>query len=120
MATRALSGAWIARNVHRTTWTGLLNGDDGAPQSALQLADKSVQVKGTFGAGGTLLIEGSNDDGTTWATLNDSRGETTGALSFTAADLRTILENCQLIRPRVSAGDGTTSLTCIVVAESVG
>jgi len=118
MATRALSGSWIARGVHKTVWAGILNGDDGAPQSASMLSDKSVQVTGTPGVGGTLVIEGSNDNGVTYHTLNDSRGETTGLLSFTAADLRTILENVQLIRPRCTAGDGSTNWTVSLIEES--
>ena len=117
MATVQGTGKWIHKSVHKETWTPLLNGDSGSAYSAASLSDKSVQVFGTFGAGGTLIIEGSNDSGTTWATINDTRGETTGALSFTGADLRQILENCEMVRPRVTAGDGTTSLTCIIVAK---
>lgn len=117
MATVTGTGAWISKKVHKQTWSALANGDDGTALSAATLSDKSVQVTGTFGVGGTIIIEGSNDGGTTWATLNDSRGETTGALSFTGADLRTILENVERIRPRVTAGDGTTSLNVYVVSR---
>lgn len=117
MATRANIGAWVSRGIHRTSWTGLLNSDDGAPASLSRLPDKTVQVKGTFGAGGTVVIEGSNDGGATYVTLNDSRGETTGALSFTGADVRTILENTELVRPRVTAGDGTTNIEVYLIAS---
>jgi hypothetical protein len=117
MATRALSGLWLTKGVHKTTWTGLLLNDDGAGQSSPQLVDRTIQVLGTFGAGGSVSIEGSNDGGTTWAVLNDSRGEG-NAMTFTGADVRTLLENPQLIRPRVTAGDGTTNLTVIVVSST--
>ena len=117
MATRALSGQWTASGVHRTTWTGLLNGDDGAPQSGVQLPNKSVQVKGTFGAGGTIIMEGSNDGGTTYAVVQDWQG---AAISFTAAGAKPIATNMSLLRPRVTGGDGTTSLTCELIESERG
>lgn len=68
---------------------------------------RTIQVLGTFGAGGTLLVEGSNDGGTTWATLDDGFGD---PLSITAAGIYTITAVTELTRVRVSAGDGTTDL----------
>lgn len=99
----------------RTQWTGLLNGDDGSPFPNVSLADRSVQVKGTFGAGGTVVIEGSNDGGTTYNTLVDQGGT---ALSFTAAGIKQIRDLPGLIRPRVTAGDGTTSLEVNLISRS--
>lgn len=79
-----------------------------------QWADRSVQVTGTFGAGGNLNIEGSNDGGTTAAILTDPQGN---ALSFTATKIEQITEVCELVRPKVSAGDGTTSLAAVFVCR---
>lgn len=117
MATIQGYGQWLNKGVHKQTWTPLANGDVGSWLTAADLSDKSIQVFGTFGAGGTLVLEGSNDGGTTVATLNDSRGEG-NALSFTAADIRTVLENPERVRPKVTAGDGTTALTVIIVSKS--
>ncbi len=72
--------------------------------------DVSVQVTGNFGTGGTVVVEGSND-GVNWATLNDLGGT---ALSFTAAGLRGVRERVKWLRPRLSAGTGTISLTVSV------
>lgn len=69
--------------------------------------DRTVQVTGTFGAGGTVTIKGSNDGGNTWATLTDPLGN---ALTFTSAGMKQITELPALIRPDAVAGDGTTSL----------
>ena len=80
---------------------------DGSPIAWVQWADRSVQVLGTFGTGGTLTIEGSNDGGTTWATLTDPQGN---SLAIQAAKIESITEICELVRPRVTAGDGTTDL----------
>lgn len=117
MATINGTGKWVTKRVHKMTWANLANSDVGSSLVAPNLSDKSIQVLGTFGVGGTLVIEGSNDGGTTWHTLNDSKGEGND-LSFTVADIRTILENPERIRPKVTTGDGTTSLTCIVVSKS--
>lgn len=107
------------------TWTGLLNGDDGAPFVCPNRADKSVQVLGTFGAGGNCKIEGCNQQvydsagaviaGVTYALLNDPASN---ALDITAAKIEQILENPNAVRPRVSAGDGTTSLTVVMVVSA--
>jgi len=99
--------------IKRGTWTGLLNTDTGDLFQFPDWADRCIQVFGTFGAGGTILIEGSND-GVNWGTLNDTNGV---ALSLTAASLRQMSEAPLFIRPRVSAGDGTTSLTATVVCR---
>ena len=87
-------------------WSGLLNGDTGAPVYAPDFADRSFQLTGTFGVGGSVNIEGSLD-GTNYAVLRDPQGV---ALTLTAASLKAVLESVLWIRPNVTAGDGTTSL----------
>lgn len=99
----------------RVSWAGLLNGDDGTPYPNVSLADRNVSVKGTFGAGGTVVIEGSNDGGTTYNTLKDQSG---AAISLTAQGEVQIRDLPGLIRPRVTAGDGTTSLQVDLIARS--
>ena len=94
-------------------WSGLLNGDDGAPVQLPAYADRSVQVAGTFGVGGTIVIEGSNN-GTNYVTLRDVLGS---AISLTAADIKTVLDLPRYIRPRVTAGDGTTSLAVTLIVR---
>lgn len=95
------------------TWSGLLNGDNGAAETLAEFADKCIQVIGTFGAGGTIIFEGSND-GTNWVQLNNTAGT---AISLTAAGMRQVLENPAYVRPRVTAGDGTTNLTMLLFAR---
>ena len=90
------------------SWTGLLNGDDGAPIQYGAFADRSVQFVGTFGAGGTIVLEGSND-GTNYVTLTDPQGNN---ISKNAASIEMVAEATRFIRPRVTAGDGTTNLQC--------
>jgi len=95
-------------NTQVIAWSGLLNGDDGVPIEAKDFADYCIQFSGTFGAGGTILWEGSNLSGTGFATLNDAQ---TSAISKTAAALE------QGVEPRVSAGDGTTNLVATLFAR---
>lgn len=92
----------------------LANGDDGSPWDTQDFPDWSVQISGTFGAGGTIVLEGSNQSTpTTWNTLSDPAG---AALSFTAADLKQALQLTRWVRPRVTAGDGTTALVAQIYA----
>lgn len=68
--------------------------------------DRTVQLVGTWGTGGTVVIQGSLD-GTTYATLTDVTGN---ALSFTANGLKAVSEAVRYIRPKVTGGDGTTDV----------
>ena len=102
-----LSQRFYGNTVVVYTWTPLTNGDSGAPVSGPGWADRTFQVEGTFGAGGTLIVEGSND-GVNYRTLDDPFGN---ALSITAVGVKQLTEVTLYVRPRISAGDGTTSLT---------
>lgn len=90
------------------SWTGLLNGDDGAPIQLGAYSDRSVQFTGTFGVGGTIVLEGSND-GTNYVVLTDPQGN---GISKTSASIEAVSEPSRYVRPRVTAGDGTTALQC--------
>lgn len=93
--------------VARHRWTNLANGDTGAGIDMREYYDRSIQVAGTFGTGGTVVIEGTID-GTNWHTLSNGAGD---SLTFTSGGVQFIAELVFEIRPRVTAGDGTTSIT---------
>lgn len=107
----------IPESLHHTcviaTWPAMANGDDGRPLELANFADRSVQVTGTFGAGGSVRIEGSID-GVNYAPLTDPQGN---ALDIMAAKIEAISEVVRYIRPRVTAGDGTTSLTVTMLLK---
>lgn len=92
-------------------WSGLLNGDIGAPVEYPGHSDRSVQIQGTFGVGGTCVIQGSND-GTNYQSLTDPQGN---AISKTAASIEMVTELTRYIRPNITAGDGTTNLEVTMV-----
>lgn len=97
-----------------TTWTPLLQGDDGSWVEFVQQPDRSIEVSGTFG-GATVTLQGSNaPTPAAGYTLTDPLG---AALSFTSAGLRNVAEGARQVRPLVTGGDGTTSLTVRMVAR---
>lgn len=96
---------------NKVVWTPLANGDSGSAVDLNDYRDRSIQVLGTFGTGGSVTLQGSNDGGTTWATLTDQGGNN---LTFTAAGIKHIQQLTEYIRPTVTAGDGTTALTVYV------
>lgn len=93
------------------TWSGLLNGDDGEPVTLPGFNDRSVQVEGTFGSGGSARVQGSLD-GTNFETLHDPGGN---ALDMTAASIKAVLEATVKTRPKITAGDGSTSLVVSIL-----
>ncbi len=87
-----------------TTWTPLAAaGDVGQPLARIDLADRSVQVAGTF-AGATIVVEGSND-GANYFTLSNPAGT---PLSFTSAGLMQVNQPTAWVRPRVTLGSGAS------------
>ena len=115
MATVTGTQRWNSKRVSSTTWTPLLTTDVGTAESCGRLADRSVQVIGTVGAGGSVNIQGSND-GVNWATLTEAG--TTSTLGTMAPGIKQIYENTLFVRPSVVSGDGTTSLTVILTVSS--
>lgn len=91
------------------SWAGLKNGEAGAPAVVARHRDRSVQVTGTFGTGGNVRIEGSNDGGQNWAALHDPSGTVLNITS--GAEIPAVLEATEMIRPRITAGDGSTSVS---------
>jgi len=101
------------------TWTGLTftTTDSGDPVQWVDFADRCVQVTGTFGTGGSVSLEGSNTGNTNeFIVLSDPQGN---ALTITAARIEQVLELPRYVRPRVTAGDGTTNLTVTICMRRV-
>lgn len=112
-----LHGTLDAIAGYNLVWGGatpLANGDTGTPVLLPGYADKSIQVTGTFGAGGSATLEGSND-GVNYFTLTDPTGT---VIAITSAGGKAITESTQFIRPHATAGDGTTALVITVFCRS--
>jgi len=102
-------------DAHVITWTGLTNGDTGSSIEMPGSSDRSIQFSGTFGAGGTIQAQGSND-GSNWIVLTDLQGN---SISKTSASIEMITEVTRHIRVEVTAGDGTTDLTATLLLKRV-
>jgi hypothetical protein len=114
MAVRALTANLEAfPNCATLTWAGLLGSttDTGEPAEYPQFNDKTVHVNGTLGVGGSVSIEGSNNN-VNWKVLTDPQGN---PLTFTAVNMiEQIMECPRYIRPNVTAGDGTTNFNVVI------
>ncbi len=97
------------------TWAALANGDSGDPVQWVDYADRCFQVTGTFGTGGSITLKGSND-GTEFLALTDPQGN---ALTFTSAKIEQVLELPRYVKPVVTAGDVTTSLTATICMRKI-
>lgn len=107
----------VPESLHHTcvvaTWAAMQNGETGSEIELANFADRSVQVSGAFGVGGVVRIEGSND-GVNYAPLTDPQGN---ALDFITAKIEAVSEVVRYVRPRVTAGDGSTSLTITMLLK---
>lgn len=105
------------KNVRLYKWTGLLNGDTGAPIDVPNYSEKTVQATGTFGVGGTVTVEGTIDPESS-PVFGTLRKPDHTNLTLTTSQPATVLEDVTQIRPNVTAGDGTTSLTFWLLAHT--
>jgi len=117
MAVRAYTTEFESVNCKVIKWTGLTfaTSDTGAPYVlAGKYADKNIHVFGTLGAGGKLQLQGSNEaTPSNWVAVEDQAG---AALEVSAIPkIKQVLENTLQLRPAITAGDGTTTLTCLLV-----
>jgi len=99
--------SYPAKGLALASWENLANGNAGDSITVARWADKTVQVSGTYGVGGSITIQGSND-AVVWSTMHDPQGND---LTFTTGTpMEMITENPLYVRPNVTAGDGTTAL----------
>jgi hypothetical protein len=103
------------------SWTPLTTTNlDGQAFPMPGWSDRSVHVFGTFGAGATVTIQGSNEaTPAAWVTLA-AAGDPAEDMTFLTAggnDIKQVLEVCRWVRPLLSGGDGTTSLTVLMLVR---
>ena len=116
MATAAVTSTRIGTYAFRYSWSALGNGDTGTPVDTTDLADQTFQVLSTgttFGVGGTVVLEGSADN----VDYFPLRDPSSTVISMTAAGGRGVLEHSRFVRPRISAGDGSTSILVVLFAR---
>lgn len=108
----------VHENLIIFTYADMLNGDVGLPIHSRwsDFGDRTIQATGTMGSGGTLKYEGSNkNDAATMLELTDPQGNAIAIQTVNKSEQ--IMEACVYGRPKVSAGDGSTSITAIVTCR---
>lgn len=110
MAVVTYSTEYSGRGIRVILWDALANGDTGSPYTVpANWSDRSVQVQGTFGVGGSVALQGSNNVSTpSYGVLHKADGVTDA--NITDNEPVQLLENTMIVRPNVTAGDGTTSV----------
>lgn len=96
--------------VQKVVWTLTQADSDGAPIKFNAYRDRCVQIAGVFDSG-TVVLQGSNNGGTNWHTLNDPTGTD---ISATVASLFQVLESPESVRPVVT-GEGVTAAIVITL-----
>lgn len=96
--------------VKQAVWSNLPNGAAGDWLDWADFSGRTFQVYGTFGVGGSITMQGSNDlnNPTNVATLTNWQGT---PLTTTSPSFMTARDMPLWVRPIVTAGDGTTSLS---------
>jgi hypothetical protein len=95
-------------------WVGLTLGDDGAPFAGVHFPDRSVQAAGTFGAGGSVKLEGRLSADLGFVALTDPQGND---IDLASAKIEAVTELVQFIRPRITGGDGTTLINVYLLLK---
>lgn len=88
------------------TWAAMPNGNQGDAGGGNYL-EASFTATGTFGAGGSVRLEGSQDN-VNWFALSPAALTAAGIFAPLGA-----AEHPKYIRPSVTAGDGTTAITVV-------
>ena len=97
-------------NVRQVVWTLTQADSDGAPIEFNAFRDRCVQIAGVFDSG-TVVLQGSNNAGVNWHTLNDPTGTD---ISCTIASMFQVLESPKQVRPVVT-GEGATAAIVITL-----
>lgn len=97
-------------------WSNLANNDTGAPVALPEFINLMGAVYGTFGSGGSCTFEMSPDGGTTWIDLKTLFAQ---GVPATAAGAFLGYLTASLLRPIVTAGDGSTLLNVLLLANAV-
>jgi hypothetical protein len=111
MATRTFTALSLGTRGILVTWNGLLNGDDGTAFEAGDITEATIQATGTFGVGGSITLQASND-GVNWFAATDAANV---ACTFTAQGGDAPVQTPRYWRPIVTAGDGTTALVAVLM-----
>lgn len=90
-------------------WASVKNGDTCAPYTStpsVASADRSLQVEGVWGSGGSAQLEGSNDQ-TNFEILHDVQLNT---IIMSGNGIKQVLDKTYQTQPHITNGDANTLL----------
>jgi hypothetical protein len=116
MATRALETVYRDRHMRVYKWTGLLQGDDGAPLQVDEFHHITIHGFGSFSGSANLNILGSNE-GNNFAV---TKKHDVGSMILTADSIEKLLTEPRYIKPSITSGNGSTNLACWVCLRTDG
>lgn len=106
------------------TWAALTTTDNyGSPVELPGWSDRSIQLLGTLSTGGAVTMYGSNKasptltDDVDWSILTDPQGNN---IALSTLKIEQILEVTRWIRPKITGGDGSTSLNVHLLLSKSG
>jgi hypothetical protein len=106
------------------TWAALTTTNNyGSPIAMPGWSDRSIQLLGDLGTGGAVTMYGSNkaapdeSDDDDWAILTDPQGNN---IALSSLKVEQISELTRWVRPKITAGNGSTSLTAILLLAKPG
>lgn len=104
------------------SWASLASGETGQAVAIGGYAGpKTIQIGGTFGVGGSVAIQGSND-GTNWDTMSIFDLQAGAYVLLTAistAQFAMLIENPRFVRAVVTGGDGSTAIRVFISIASL-
>ncbi len=113
MANISAETSHLGGGVFRYAWLNVTEGDTPQPVECPAVADKSVEISGTFG-GGAVSLQGSNG-GSVYSALTDFDGS---AITLSAAGLKPVRENPRFLKPNTPSGV-SVSLNIYVIGKKV-
>ena len=121
MAERTYTEKSLGGGVKKISWAGLTKATNDVGQwyqlrsIGPRYGDKTVHVYGTFGASGTLQMQGSNRDTPTDDTNFTILDSANADMEFTVVAGKVAMQDPQFIRPSITAGDANTNLSCEMI-----
>jgi hypothetical protein len=105
-------------NCQIITWKTFKFGDNCLPILSVDMADRSIQIEGTFSASTVVTMQGSNDaTSTTGGNYHQLHDLSNTAISVTAAALIQIEEIAVFMKPVITNGDGNESITVTMLSK---
>jgi hypothetical protein len=111
MAEITYSFEYEDRQILFIVWKNLANGDTGNPLVIPGFTSQTIQFTGTFGSGGLIVMEGTLDSVSASPTYTPVERSGGGDLNASNEEFDSVRSNVYKLRPRVTSGDGTTSIT---------